>query len=192
MKHEDRLSEIIQATRDLMIRAGGTSLSVRAVAKSIGIKLASLQYHVPNKEALLQLVLEDAIERYTAELKVLQVKDAQSPVQAFEDAVRWFVTQDEAWDEITAFELQLWSLAETDRQAREALDRYLAIYIDFLTSLIAQARPDLTQEGHRTRAISVASLIEGSTVIGRCAESILGEEGVSEGLVRGALVLLKS
>ena len=55
----DRKAEIIREARALMVEQGYGALSLRAVADRVGIKLASLQYHVPTKSDLLSLLVED-------------------------------------------------------------------------------------------------------------------------------------
>ncbi len=189
LKHEDRLREIVEAARALMIEEGAAALSLRGVAKRVGIKLASLQYHVEGKDALLDLVLDDAIARYTQVLKAYRDNRRDSPRKVLHDAVAWLVTQDESWEAFTAFEIQLWSLAEIEPRARQALDAYLGLYQGFLLGLVARARPDLDRSAQTARALALASLIEGASLVSRAKMASGARKRFAADIVQAALAI---
>jgi AcrR family transcriptional regulator len=53
---EGRLAEIAMAARDLIAERGFEGLRTRDIAARVGINIATLHYHVPTKEALIELV----------------------------------------------------------------------------------------------------------------------------------------
>lgn len=60
-KHQStdaRRQEIAAAARDLIVEKGLDGLRTRDVAARVGINIATLHYHVPTKEKLVELVLD--------------------------------------------------------------------------------------------------------------------------------------
>ena len=55
---DDRRREIAAAARDLIVEKGVEGLRTRDIAERVGINVATLHYHVPTKEALIELVAE--------------------------------------------------------------------------------------------------------------------------------------
>jgi AcrR family transcriptional regulator len=55
---DDRRAEIAAAARSLIVEKGVEGLRTRDIAERVGINVATLHYHVPTKEALLELVAE--------------------------------------------------------------------------------------------------------------------------------------
>ena len=53
---DDRRKEIARAARELIIEKGFEGLRTRDIAERVGINIATLHYHVPNKQALVALV----------------------------------------------------------------------------------------------------------------------------------------
>src|ERR1700750_2240643 len=65
---EDRRAEIARAARALIVEKGVEGLRTRDIAERVGINIATLHYHVPSKEALIELVadsLRDAFIQQT-------------------------------------------------------------------------------------------------------------------------------
>jgi len=56
--NDDRRAEIAKAARELIVEKGVEGLRTRDIAERVGINVATLHYHVPSKEALIELVAE--------------------------------------------------------------------------------------------------------------------------------------
>lgn len=56
--NDDRRAAIAQAARDLIVEKGVEGLRTRDIADRVGINVATLHYHVPSKEALIELVAD--------------------------------------------------------------------------------------------------------------------------------------
>ena len=59
---DDRRSAIAKAARELIVEKGVEGLRTRDIAERVGINVATLHYHVPTKEALIELVAESLHE----------------------------------------------------------------------------------------------------------------------------------
>lgn len=55
---DDRRAAIARAARELIVEKGVEGLRTRDIADRVGINVATLHYHVPSKEALIELVAE--------------------------------------------------------------------------------------------------------------------------------------
>lgn len=55
---DDRRAAIAKAARELIVEKGVEGLRTRDIADRVGINVATLHYHVPSKEALIELVAE--------------------------------------------------------------------------------------------------------------------------------------
>jgi AcrR family transcriptional regulator len=55
---DDRRAAIAKAARELIVEKGVEGLRTRDIADRVGINVATLHYHVPTKEALIELVAE--------------------------------------------------------------------------------------------------------------------------------------
>lgn len=55
---DDRRAAIASAARALIVEKGVEGLRTRDIAERVGINVATLHYHVPTKEALIELVAE--------------------------------------------------------------------------------------------------------------------------------------
>ena len=56
--NDDRRAAIAKAARELIVEKGVEGLRTRDIAERVGINVATLHYHVPSKEALIELVAE--------------------------------------------------------------------------------------------------------------------------------------
>jgi AcrR family transcriptional regulator len=55
---DDRRAAIAKAARELIAEKGVEGLRTRDIADRVGINVATMHYHVPTKEALIELVAE--------------------------------------------------------------------------------------------------------------------------------------
>lgn len=60
----DRRAEIARAARELIVEKGVEGLRTRDIAERVGINVATLHYHVPSKEALIELVADSLHQQF--------------------------------------------------------------------------------------------------------------------------------
>src|ERR1051325_2267406 len=61
---DDRRAAIAKAARELIVEKGVEGLRTRDIAERVGINVATLHYHVPSKEALIELVAGSLEEQF--------------------------------------------------------------------------------------------------------------------------------
>ncbi len=59
LNHETRLNQILTAARELIASGGVTALTVRAIARKVGVTEAAIYRHVESKDQVLVMLLED-------------------------------------------------------------------------------------------------------------------------------------
>ena len=64
---DDRRTEIAAAARALIAEKGFEGLRTRDIADRVGINIATLHYHVPTKDALIELVADSARDEFIAQ-----------------------------------------------------------------------------------------------------------------------------
>src|SRR5262245_26152052 len=64
---EDRKRAIADAARQIIVEKGLEGLRTREIAQRVGINIATLHYHVPTKEALVELVAASIRDDFRAQ-----------------------------------------------------------------------------------------------------------------------------
>mgnify|MGYP005806296545 CR=1 FL=1 len=65
--HDDRKRAIAAAARALIVEKGFEGLRTRDIAARVGINISTLHYHVPSKEALIELVAQSMRDDFVAQ-----------------------------------------------------------------------------------------------------------------------------
>lgn len=78
---DDRKRAIGAAVRSLIAESGFEGLRMRDIADRVGINIATLHYHVPSKEALIELLTTDLRDEFIA----IQMKADRSKLTAEQD-----------------------------------------------------------------------------------------------------------
>jgi AcrR family transcriptional regulator len=76
-----RAREIVTAARELLEREGAEGLSMRQVAKQVGIRAPSIYKHFPSKEALEAALISDAFEQQAAAFEAA-IEGSDEPLAA--------------------------------------------------------------------------------------------------------------
>ena len=64
---DDRRAAIAKAARELIVEKGVEGLRTRDIAERVGINVATLHYHVPSKEALIELVADSLRQEFMSQ-----------------------------------------------------------------------------------------------------------------------------
>ena len=87
---ETRRLEIAAAARQLIVEKGLEGLRTREIADRVGINIATLHYHVPSKEALIELVAESAKAEFQARAAAVPT-DGLSPPELLRQEIDRFI-----------------------------------------------------------------------------------------------------
>lgn len=175
---DGRKAEIVLAAAALLEQRGEAGFSLREVAKTVGMKLASLQYHFPNKSDLMAALLNHIMDAYLDDVETAISSAVDDPVEHLKAAARALSGLDGANENTGHLEVHLWSMALTDPMVRKTMNDCHRSYIDQMTDMICAANPSVDTQEARRRAVLIASLQEGSmlfldsTVTGVSSQSL--------------------
>lgn len=155
---DDRKRKLLQTAVDIIATQGYAKLTMRALARSDGIKLGALQYHFPTWEALLSALARYIGDSYENSFAALKDKPGGVDLDelvlfALDDIPGIFLHSDNLFP-------QLWAMAQIEPVMAEMLD---VIYTKYL-SRIEDCLIALKHPSPRAEAIALMSLIEGSAV----------------------------
>lgn len=155
---DDRKRKLLQTAVDIIATQGYAKLTMRALARSDGIKLGALQYHFPTWEALLSALARYIGDSYENSFAALKDKPGGVDLDelvlfALDDIPGIFLHSDNLFP-------QLWAMAQVEPVMAEMLD---VIYTKYL-SRIEDCLIALKHPSPRAEALALMSLIEGSAV----------------------------
>jgi AcrR family transcriptional regulator len=78
LKYETRKDEIIQTSAILFQKKGYSAVTMRDIAKSMGIKAASLYNHIKSKQEILSDIIMSLADQFTEQMKIIKNSDDSS------------------------------------------------------------------------------------------------------------------
>ena len=178
----------LECLEGLAIERGLDSLSMRDVAKSVGIKLASLQYHYPSKTDLIDAFVEHKIGECEANMDAILESDAPD---AIEKAIRYTVKETFEANDRSLYAM-IEARAHYDESSERAIQRYMKCYLSRLRSIIGAADPALSKKEALLKATMITSLLEGLHSTHQAARALgLSRSKLSETAVQTALKVLE-
>ena len=165
---DDRRAAIAKAARALIVEKGVEGLRTRDIAERVGINVATLHYHVPTKEALIELVAESLQLFFRGQ----SIARPRAHLGAAEKLALEFVDfREVVFDrpEIMLVFSELMERARRDKRIAEAIlpikRKWRQILVELLTEGVSEGafRPDLDPDAFATMVMS--------TMIGFCRNS---------------------
>lgn len=184
-----RKSEIVLAAAALLEEHGEAGFSLREVAKVVGMKLASLQYHFPNKAALMTAILNRVMDTYLGEIEAAVASAGNDPVQQLKSAARALSGLGDTEADEVRLEIHLWSMALTDPLVRKTLNECHKYYIDKMAGMIAAANSKIGAQEAQKRAVLIASLQEGSMLFMDEEVTGLSQVNLGESIYKATIMI---
>ena len=155
---DSRKEKLLQAAIGIIATQGYAKLTMRALARSGGMKLGALQYHFPTWEDLLTALAKYIGDSYESSFSALKEKPGGADLDelvlfALDDIPGTFLSSDNLFP-------QLWAMAQVEPVMAAMLD---TIYTKYLTR-IEDCLIALKHPSPRAEALALMSLIEGSTI----------------------------
>ncbi len=154
---------ILEAAKQQIIDKGTSQLSMRGIARDLGMSPGNLSYYYASKADLLEDLFNYVLAPYLEEFERLRELKAESS-EAQLRAVLTFVFDDLGQKETTHFFPEMWSLSLRDSVAEEHMERMYSVYRSVLTEIIHSMRPELSDTTVEDLALTISASIEGHTV----------------------------
>ncbi len=166
--NDDRRAAIARAARALIVEKGVEGLRTRDIAERVGINVATLHYHVPTKEALIELVAE-SLQLFFRGQSIARPRAHLGAAEKL--ALEFADFREVVFDrpEIMLVFSELMERARRDERIAEAIlpikRKWRQILVELLTEGVSEGafRPDLDPDAFATMVMS--------TMIGFCRNS---------------------
>lgn len=142
----------MQAVLRLLGRHGIAGVSIRAVAAEAEVSLGLVNYHYTDKAGLIAAALRRIGE---FDLALLNVPDSTDPANALRTVIRRVAQSEYLTTEYLSLRLQLWSLAQANKEFARINADAQEEYRQGLAAMIRDARPDLPTHECMRRAADV-------------------------------------
>lgn len=162
---DDRRAAIASAARALIVEKGVEGLRTRDIAERVGINVATLHYHVPTKEALIELVAE-SLQLFFRGQSIARPRAHLSAVEKMDFEFVDFREVVFERPEIMLVFSELMERARRDERIAEAIlpikKKWRQMLVDLLSEGVTEGayRPDLDPDAFATVLMS--------TMIGFC------------------------
>ncbi len=149
----------VRCFEELAVEQGLDDVSMRDVAKRLGISLAALQYHYPTKAALVDAVVTSIIDLHRQRLD--EAVASADGTDRFVEALRYIVAANRDDAEGGGLMNMIWARAAHDERAAATLDRFMRAYVDRVAEVVTAGFPDLSSAQALSAATLTVALLEG-------------------------------
>jgi AcrR family transcriptional regulator len=180
---QDRREAIAAAARSLIVEKGLEGLRTRDIAERVGINVATLHYHVPTKDALIDLVAASACAEFAAQGR-MHASEGMTPRQRLHAEFVEFLDSVEDHAELLAVMAEFGQRSRRDPKVRAAFDRLRGWWLGHVVNILAQGVRDGSFRADLDPAVGGAMII--ATLTG-----LSGVPGVGTDLVRAVCTELE-
>lgn len=154
----DRRTEIIKAAIDLIVVQGYSCLTMRALAREVGMKLASLQYHFKTTDELMRAVVNHIGDAYDRSFDAIRDGNEAMTVRH----IARFILDDTAGKDLCSDRLwpQLWAMQQVEPHVSELVENIYAKYLSALEETLHHAGSSKP----RADALCLMAMLEGTTI----------------------------
>jgi len=162
-KGKSKVEEILNAARDLLIEEGYASLSMRKIAARCKMTVGNLSYYYSSKTDLLSDLTTAVLQEYSGWWDDVMADESLTHEEQFV-AILSFIMKDLTTPETTSFFPELWTLANHETFAIDAVDYIYQQEHDMLVEMVSRLNPALDSEDRKILAVHLIATMEGHTV----------------------------
>jgi AcrR family transcriptional regulator len=148
----------LQCLDDLARQKGLEDVSMRDVARALGISLAALQYHYPSKSALFDAFVQHSVDTY--QQRIARIASESEPPTRFINMLD-FVARETLAVAQGGVLAMIEARAHHDEASHQAMQRFMRSYLEGMGSIVAAEFPELPPDEVQLCAILVCSQFEG-------------------------------
>ncbi len=162
LRGTETVDAILKAALRVLINEGAGAFTIRRIAAECGTKVGNVSYHFPRKELLIQVLLDDLLDRYD---KLLEDRVRQPDLTA-EQRLRLIIViclEDIAGLRTTRLFTELWALANHNPFIADRVHVFYQKVHDFIGEYVAELNPALGPDDVQTVALYISASMEGTT-----------------------------
>ncbi len=155
---------IVAAAEQILVQRGYARLTLKAVADAIGIAVGNLTYHFPNREMLLEALIERTLAEYDARFARLLSMTTGSSGTRLAQVLEWAV-DDSSSKHYSHLFRELWAMALHNRSVARSVERFYAQSIEDVVGRLAQHSAPLGPQQLRVAIYLICAISEGCSVL---------------------------
>ncbi len=159
-KGQQRARQILAVAREVLVKEGAATFSLRKVAQEAGIPLGNLQYYYPTKIELVKALFESSTEDSLALIQSNAELQALEPLARLLKTVEHFleIHQEKAQQ---IFLRELWALAAHDDDIAAVMNSFYGRWVDLVSETVLSINPNMDKAKAQRRALLIISLVDG-------------------------------
>lgn len=158
----ETVDAILKAALTVLIDEGATAFTIRRVAAACGLRVGNVSYHFPKKEMLVQVLLDEIMDKYENKLE-LNVRQADISDEERLGLVIIFCLDDISSPRTTHLFTELWALANHNDFIAERVRSFYAKVHDLIGEYIRRINPALDNDDVQVLALFISASMEGTT-----------------------------
>lgn len=159
-----RIEEILDKAAEVLTRDGHAAFNLRKVAAEVGVRLATIQHHFANREALLSATITKAMQGWGQKFQDSARRSGRDPVRRLRALQR--LNLDLLDDPLTGpLIVECFALAQHDSSVHAVVSSQYHDYLQFYADQLREIRPDLGNEILMSFATVLAAQIEGLVLL---------------------------
>lgn len=158
----ETVDAILKAALSVLIDEGAESFTIRRVAAACNLRVGNVSYHFPKKETLVQVLLDEIMEKYHAKLEV----NVRQPALSDEDRLKLIIViclEDICGKRTTRLFTELWALANHNDFIAERITAFYAKVHDVIGEYVQRINPALSKDEVHTLSLFISASMEGTT-----------------------------
>jgi AcrR family transcriptional regulator len=162
-KGRRRVLGVLDCALDIAAREGFEEVTLREVARRLGMSIGNLQHYFATRESLVEAMLSYVVQQYDIAYGELEGMQNASPTERLILVVRYLLA-DIRNPRTNGIFFELWALANRSDFASDIMTQAYRHHIDHLERLVADLHTDRSATQARAKAVLIAALIEGLMV----------------------------
>lgn len=158
----ETVDAILKAALDVLIDEGAECFTIRRIAARCGMKVGNVSYHFPRKEMLIQVLLDDLVDSYGAQLEDV----VRKPGLTAEERLKLVIIlclDDIGSKRTTHLFLELWALANHNAFVADRVRAFYERVHGVIGDYVAAINPALSPDDVHTVALFISASMEGAT-----------------------------
>ena len=158
----ETVDAILKAALDVLIDEGAECFTIRRIAARCGMKVGNVSYHFPRKEMLIQVLLDDLVDSYGAQLEDV----VRKPGLTAEERLKLVIIlclDDIGSKRTTHLFIELWALANHNAFVADRVRAFYERVHGVIGDYVAAINPALSPDDVHTVALFISASMEGAT-----------------------------
>lgn len=163
-KGNERVAEILEAAKNIVVKKGLSALSYRNIAIGAGIAVGNVNYYYPAKEDLMVDLAGYIFDKWDVRFQKEAPAELKSNREIFLFSVKFMIEQNKRERTIRLL-TEMWAMANHSKSVSTMLDAFYLRMRAWIAEMIHKAKPSLDEKQIAMRAALITAQIEGLMIL---------------------------